>query len=181
MLNSIFKPKLVLPIARLCLTEGIIEEGKTELPIAGTRDMPSSMVNRKEKSFFLFMTSIYQKGKHFALWSGLNYGIMGDPCHSVVGSFWERGMYPVEFRSRCDHRVGDCFSSGHLCRKEKYMKAKRWGKERVWPLARCLSFLFGGRKMTEFLKSQSCGEFSWFVEYNCRGGFVIADYEHQKL
>lgn len=67
-------------------------------------------------------------------------------------------MYPMELKSRRECRIGGCFSSGQFCGKEKDMKAKAQDKEFSSRQSDCL--LFGGTKMTRFLKSQFAWEFS---------------------
>lgn len=139
MLDNTLQSKISLHTARLYLKEGLIEEGKTKLWITGTGDECqnfSSLPCWKQKGFSLFMTRTCQKGE-LALPTGL------DICWTM--EFWGIDgiifMCLMEFEDRLKIEL-DCFSSGQLCRKEKYIKARRQGKKRVQQLTSCLSTLW---------------------------------------
>lgn len=142
--------KVPLPTARLYLKEGLIKEGKTELWIIGIGDKGQNFFSLpcwKEKAFSLKGRLALPTGLHIC-WTMELWGFNG-----IIF------MCLMEFEDRLKIE-SDYFPSGLLCRKEKYIKARKQGKGRVQQLASYL--LFGETRIIEFLKSHLYLEFSWF-------------------
>lgn len=90
----------------------------------------------KTKGFLPFHDKdLSERGTGFAHWAG----------YMLTMEFWGIDgiifMCLMEFEDRLKIEL-DCFSSGQLCRKEKYIKARRQGKKRVQQLTSCLSTLW---------------------------------------